>query len=83
MDVKISIRLGLIPNWTTLPGDCRSINRLDVQAPETELRKNSQDAPGIFFAVANEKIKIRRVAGIAVMSDGECANDEILNFVRV
>jgi hypothetical protein len=50
---------------------------------ETKLRQGSQDPVRIVGRGTHQQIEIRGIARVPVESDGERANHQILNFVRV
>ena len=54
-----------------------------VEAAESKLRKRPQYAHRIGLARANQEIDIGGVPGKSVPRNGERADDQILNFVRV
>jgi hypothetical protein len=54
-----------------------------VEAAEPELRESPQHARCIFVTGANQEIDVRRVPRKSVPRDGQRANHQIFNFVRV
>jgi hypothetical protein len=50
---------------------------------KSELGKRSKNPLGVLFTGTDEKIEVRRISRPSMMRNCECANDEILNLVRV